>query len=118
MLNLLAEAAEEGGKLDWAGLSDLASKLMTALRAYGSITKLIVAIQANPMMWAIGGGIFLAIAIGAYLWIKAKIKKIEIDQAEKTTELDWKDQIEERTPINEDNNIKDNENRNKLDALK
>ena len=104
---------------DWlVKLSDIFDKVYGMLGTYKSISAAITAIMANPYVFLAALGVSVLSVVGLYLFVKQKIKNWEIEQAKKTTEDHWQDQLDHRIPDNEKDNEKDNQNRNKLDDMK
>jgi hypothetical protein len=101
----------------WDKAIGIISNVLTIVKGYPSIMVAVAAIAANPYWFLASIGVSVLSILGIYLFIKAKIKKAEVDSAKKQTDADYQNQIDTRIPDNQTANEKDNANRDKLDQI-
>lgn len=99
-----------------SGLS--ASNWTSILAIITSVISGITGIVANPWL-AIGALGVTAIGIVAlYLFIKGKITTAENNAAQNDTNTGYDNQVDNRIPVNQQDNQADNDDRNKIDQMK
>jgi Zn-dependent protease with chaperone function len=92
-------------------------KLKELVETILNIVSTALLITENPILSVVS---LLLTGLGGFLiywWIKRWIKKKSIEAAEKDTQKDFQDQIENRLPENKEANEKDDQNRKDLDKL-
>ncbi len=110
MEQMIAQAQEAAKLPTTADLADWANTAKNVISIVAGIAK-------NPIGFAIGSAVVVALGFLVWTLIKRWIKNKEIEAAKRETERQIPDQLEVREPENRAGNDKDNDNWNKLDDI-